>query len=69
VQNTQWENATLENIILKYLSDNFRCQDQKIFNNAAQHYNHSFYWRCISPDINEPSGMFLDKINQKWGSK
>jgi Fe-Mn family superoxide dismutase len=34
----------------------YRCTDKKIFNNAAQHWNHSFYWYCISPFKSEPSG-------------
>jgi superoxide dismutase len=27
-----------------------RCKDQKIFNNAGQHWNHSFYWYCMTPE-------------------
>lgn len=34
----------------------FRCSDKKIFNNAAQHWNHSFYWYCISPFKSQPTG-------------
>jgi len=46
----------------------FRCKDQKIFNNAAQHWNHTFYWYCITPEKTEPSGPLLDAINARWGS-
>ena len=32
------------------------CKDTKIFNNVAQHWNHTFYWYCMTPDKTEPSG-------------
>jgi superoxide dismutase len=32
-----------------------RCPDTKIYNNAAQHWNHTFYWYCITPQKTEPS--------------
>lgn len=44
------------------------CKDQKIFNNAAQHWNHSFYWLCISPEKTEPSVQLKSLIEKKWGS-
>lgn len=45
-----------------------RCKDKKIYNNAAQHWNHSFYWQCISPFKSLPSGEFLKRIETKWGN-
>jgi len=40
-----------------------------IFNNAAQVWNHSFYWNCLSPNGGgEPSGKLLDAINKAFGS-
>jgi Fe-Mn family superoxide dismutase len=40
-----------------------------IFNNAAQVWNHSFYWNCLSPNGGgEPSGALADAINAKFGS-
>jgi len=40
-----------------------------IFNNAAQAWNHSFYWQCIKPGGGgTPSGALLDKINADFGS-
>lgn len=40
-----------------------------IFNNAAQVYNHNFYWYCLSPNAGgEPTGKLLDAINERWGS-
>ena len=40
----------------------------KIFNNAAQHWNHTFYWYCISPEKSEPSAEVKAAIEKKWGS-
>ena len=42
IPGTPFENAPLEEIILK--------ADGGIFNNAAQVWNHTFYWNCLSPD-------------------
>lgn len=40
-----------------------------IFNNAAQVWNHSFYWNCMSPDGGgKPSGDLLAKIEAAFGS-
>jgi Fe-Mn family superoxide dismutase len=40
-----------------------------IFNNAAQVWNHTFYWNSLSPQGGgEPSGKLLEKINQAFGS-
>lgn len=44
------------------------CKDAKIFNNAAQHWNHTFYWHCITPNKTEPSPQLKELIEQKWGS-
>ena len=40
-----------------------------LFNNAAQIWNHTFYWNSLSPNGGgEPSGALADAINAKWGS-
>ena len=44
------------------------CKDGKTFNNAAQHWNHSFYWHCITPEKTEPEGKLKELIVSKWGS-
>jgi len=46
----------------------FRCPDTKIYNNAAQHWNHTFYWYCITPQKTEPSAELKALIEKKWGS-
>ena len=40
-----------------------------LFNQAAQVWNHTFYWHCLSPQGGgEPSGALADAINAKFGS-
>ncbi len=40
-----------------------------LFNQAAQHWNHAFYWHCLSPNGGgAPSGEIADGINGQWGS-
>ena len=40
-----------------------------LFNNAAQHWNHAFYWQCLSPNGGgEPTGELADAIKQQFGS-
>ena len=40
-----------------------------IYNNAAQVWNHTFFWNCLSPNGGgAPNGALADAINKKWGS-
>jgi superoxide dismutase, Fe-Mn family len=39
-----------------------------LFNNAEQHYNHSFYWKSLSPKGGgEPKGSVVDAIKKSFG--
>lgn len=61
IKGTKFENLALEEII--------KTSDGPIFNNAAQHWNHSFFWKCMKPDAGgTPTGKISELINQKWGS-
>ncbi len=61
VKGTKYERMDLVEIILS--------SEGPVFNNAAQAWNHSFFWNCMSPDGGkEPSGKVSDLINKKWGS-
>jgi Fe-Mn family superoxide dismutase len=43
--------------------------DGGLFNNAAQVWNHTFYWHCLSPNGGgEPTGAIADAINAAFGS-
>lgn len=58
---TEFENMPLEEIILK--------SSGGIFNNAAQIFNHTFYWNCLSPNGGqEPKGNLAEAINKAFGS-
>ena len=43
--------------------------EAKVFNSAAQHFNHSFFWNCLSPDASEPSGRLLEMIDRDFVSQ
>ena len=61
IPGTEFENATLEEIIMKASGG--------IFNNAAQVWNHTFYWHCLTPaGESQPGGKLLDAINRDFGS-
>ncbi len=53
----------------KSLEDLIKTEKGGIFNNAAQVWNHTFYWNCLSPNGGgAPSGALANAINAKWGS-
>jgi Fe-Mn family superoxide dismutase len=37
-------------------------------NNAGGHFNHSFFWQCLTPNYKELNGEFLNEINTTYGS-
>ena len=58
---TEFADAALEEIIKKASGG--------LFNNAAQIFNHSFYWNCLSPNGGgEPTGALAEAINKTFGS-
>ena len=42
--------------------------DKGLFNNAAQVWNHSFFWNCLAAPGSKPSGALAEKINAAFGS-
>ncbi|MBN8828359.1 MAG: superoxide dismutase [Sphingobacteriia bacterium] len=63
---SDFENLTLEEIILKSAG---KSELVGIFNNAAQIWNHSFYWHSMKQNGGgKPSGKIADKINSDFGS-
>lgn len=62
VPGTEFEGKSLEEIINA-------TKTGPIFNNAAQVWNHTFYWNCLSPQGGgAATGAIADAINAKWGS-
>jgi superoxide dismutase, Fe-Mn family len=61
IAGTEFEDADLETIIRKASGG--------LFNNAAQVWNHTFYWNCLKPNGGgEPSGKLGDAIDKAFGS-
>jgi superoxide dismutase, Fe-Mn family len=58
---TEFAGQSLEDIVRK--------SSGPVFNNAAQVWNHTFFWSCMKPGGGgEPSGALAAAINTKWGS-
>ncbi|PSW03616.1 superoxide dismutase [Fe] [Photobacterium lipolyticum] len=53
----------------KSLEEIIKTSTGGVFNNAAQIWNHTFYWHCLSPDAGgEPTGEVADAIVKAFGS-
>ncbi len=67
IANTELETESLENIIIDTAGSS---NQVAIFNNAAQIYNHDFFWQSLKPVAiaSEPSPEFLALINKSFGS-
>jgi len=62
IAGTEFENKSLEDIIKTAPAGG-------VFNNAAQVWNHSFYWNCMSPNGGgEPGAELADAIDSAFGS-
>jgi Fe-Mn family superoxide dismutase len=61
IAGTPHESASLEDIV--------RNSEGGVFNNAAQIWNHTFYWNSLSPNGGgAPSGALAEAINKSFGS-
>ena len=61
IANTEFASQSLEDIIKK--------SSGALFNNAAQIWNHTFYWHCLKPKGgNEPQGPLATAINHSFGT-
>jgi Fe-Mn family superoxide dismutase len=60
VPGTEWAGKSLEDIIAG--------SSGGVFNNAAQVWNHTFFWNCLAPKGGgEPTGDLADAINRSFG--
>jgi Fe-Mn family superoxide dismutase len=60
IKNTEHENMALEEIV--------RTSKGPLFNNAAQTWNHTFFWNCLSPQGGRAEGELGRAIDQSFGS-
>lgn len=61
VPGSEFESSSLNEIIVKASGG--------LFNNAAQVFNHTFYWQCMSPDGGgEPAGELAERLKKEFGS-
>jgi Fe-Mn family superoxide dismutase len=66
IAGTELENKSLEEIIPIAAKDAAKAG---IFNNAAQVWNHTFYWNCLKKaGGGNPTGAIAARINDAWGS-
>ncbi len=64
VEGTDLAGASLVEVIAKAKASG----NKPLFNNAAQIWNHSFYWEGLSPDTQAPSGKLAELITEGFGS-
>jgi len=65
VTGTEFETQPLESIVLATAG---RADRKPIFNNAAQAWNHAFYWRCLKPGGGGvPAGALGDQLTSAFG--
>ena len=60
IKDTEFADKSLEEIVMTATGP--------IFNNAAQAWNHAFYWQCLCPPGEQPKGEVLDVIKRKFRS-
>ncbi|ABS47211.1 superoxide dismutase Fe [Yersinia pseudotuberculosis IP 32953] len=61
IKDTEFAGKSLEEIV--------KTANGGVFNNAAQVWNHTFYWHCLSPNGGgEPTGKIAEAINKSFGS-
>lgn len=66
IEGTAFADMKLEEIIQKTTKD---AAKKGLFNNAAQHWNHSFFWSCLTPDGGgKPEGDLARQIDSDFGS-
>lgn len=65
IRDSAMEESSIEAIIQKSFKEN----NSAIFNNAAQHWNHTFFWHSLSPDGGKtPHGNVANLITRDFGS-
>jgi len=64
IENTDYDGMPLEEVITRAAAQG----NTGLFNNTAQHWNHSFFWNCMSPDGGgDPDGRIATLIERDFG--
>jgi len=63
IEGTDLADASLEEVIVAA-----RGKNQGLFNNAAQSWNHGFYWHSLAADKSAPSGKLAELVDAAFGS-
>ena len=64
VAGTPYADMPLEQVVRQTSGDK---SAQKIFNNAAQAWNHAFFWNCLTPGGGKPSGNLAKRVDGELG--
>lgn len=59
IAGTEFENMSLDDLVKK--------SSGKIFNNAAQVWNHNFFWNCLTPNAGAPSKKLVTALIKQFG--
>ena len=64
IENTDFDGMSLEDVITRAAAQG----NTGLFNNTAQHWNHSFFWNCMSPEGGgDPDGRIATLIERDFG--
>ncbi|TCD06797.1 superoxide dismutase [Erythrobacteraceae bacterium CFH 75059] len=63
IEGTELDGKPLEAVVAAA-----RGTQQGLFNNAAQSWNHGFYWHSLTPEATQPSGDLAQHIERSFGS-
>ena len=66
VPGTKYEKMSLEEVVK---ASQGQASEKKVFNNAAQVWNHTFYWHCLAPKAGgDPTGAIAAAIDKSFGN-
>src|ERR1700735_2341998 len=66
VEGGKYADMKLEEIV-RATAEATDAKEKKIFNNAAQVWNHDFYWRSLTPSATSPGGKLASAIARDFG--
>ncbi|MGE3974834.1 MAG: superoxide dismutase [Bdellovibrionales bacterium] len=65
IQGTRFDNMELSQLVLVSYEQG---KSTKVYNNAAQAWNHDFFWKCLSPHQQKPSDPLKSLLAHSFGS-